>query len=142
MGCRSTNEGAQLMIQNSVVEAIGHYAPRVDLRSRGEQIPIPTSLSPDTMSKKQARILAVMDAEREVTPDTMTRIIASEFGKVYDEDHGNMHDFMAHYDELVRMGYIKSHKLTTGGIDLRSWAKRDRPCLFERSSSPNFPRTH
>ncbi len=99
--------------------------------------PVCTELTPSNVGNMSARILSVMDATHQVSGSDIRGMIATRFGKRYD----NLEDFAGKLQFLVGTGHLAQHEqmfaLTEKGASLVTWIHTARPQMLQRSTSAN-----
>jgi hypothetical protein len=99
--------------------------------------PVCTELTPSNVGNMSARILAVMDAAHNVSTSDIRGMIATRFGKRYD----NLEDFGDKLQFLVGTGHLSQQDrmfaLTEKGASLVTWINTARPQMLHRSTSAN-----
>jgi hypothetical protein len=99
--------------------------------------PICAELTPSNVGNMTARILAVMSPAQRVTSSDIRSMVATRFGKRYD----NVDDFTGKLQFLVGTGHVqqeeRSFALTAKGASLVSWIEAARPHMLDRSHSAN-----
>jgi hypothetical protein len=99
--------------------------------------PVCTELTPSNVGNMSARILSVMDAAHQVSSSDIRGMIATRFGKRYD----NLEDFAGKLQFLVGTGHLAQQEsmfaLTDKGASLVTWINTARPQMLQRSTSAN-----
>lgn len=99
--------------------------------------PVCTELTPSNVGNMSARILAVMSATTPVSSSDIRGMIATRFGKRYE----NLDDFAGKLRFLLGTGHLEedehSFKLTDKGQSLVAWIEAARPQMLQRSTSAN-----
>jgi hypothetical protein len=99
--------------------------------------PVCTELTPSNVGNMSARILAVMSAAHPVSSSDIRGMIATRFGKRYE----NLDDFAAKLRFLLGTGHLQedehSFMLTDKGASLVAWIEAARPQMLQRSTSAN-----
>lgn len=99
--------------------------------------PVCTELTPSNVGNMSARILAVMKAAPAASSSDIRGMIATRFGKRYD----NQEDFAGKLQFLVGTGHLQDDghlfQLTDKGASLVTWIEAARPQMLQRSTSAN-----